>query len=102
MTFALFSLGEYANMLLMSSLNVIFFFGGWLSPFSFLSFIPTSFWFGLKISFFVVLYIWMRAALPRYRYDQLMNLGWKIFLPISIAYLLFTFFMLKSWNIFPI
>ena len=101
MGFALFSLGEYANMLLMSSLNVILFFGGWLSPLTILSFIPGSFWFGLKICFFVILYVWMRAALPRYRYDQLMNIGWKIFLPISLTYLMFTFFTLISFNLLP-
>jgi len=101
MGFALFSLGEYANMLLMSSLNVILFFGGWLSPLTILNFIPGSFWFGLKICFFVILYVWMRAALPRYRYDQLMNIGWKIFLPISLTYLMFTFFTLVSFNLLP-
>jgi NADH-quinone oxidoreductase subunit H len=101
MGFALFSLGEYANMLLMSSLNVILFFGGWLSPLTILNFIPGSFWFGLKICFFVILYVWMRAALPRYRYDQLMNIGWKIFLPISLTYLMFTFFTLISFNLLP-
>ena len=73
MGFALFSLGEYSNMLMMSSINTILFFGGWLPPLSILSFIPGSFWFGVKICFFVILFVWMRAALPRYRYDQLMN-----------------------------
>ena len=101
MGFALFSLGEYANMLLMSSLNVILFLGGWLAPFSFLEFLPGSFWFSLKICIFVVLFVWMRAALPRYRYDQLMNLGWKVFLPVSLAYLIFTFCMLISFNMLP-
>jgi len=101
MGFALFSLGEYANMLLMSSLNVILFFGGWLPPLNILNFIPGSFWFGIKICFFVILYVWMRAALPRYRYDQLMNIGWKIFLPISLTYLMFTFFTLISFNLLP-
>ena len=101
MGFALFSLGEYANMLLMSSLNVILFFGGWLSPLTILNYIPGSFWFGSKICFFVILYVWMRAALPRYRYDQLMNIGWKIFLPISLTYLMFTFFTLISFNLLP-
>jgi NADH-quinone oxidoreductase subunit H len=85
----------------MSSLNVILFFGGWLSPLTILNFIPGSFWFGLKICFFVILYVWMRAALPRYRYDQLMNIGWKIFLPISLTYLMFTFFTLISFNLLP-
>ena len=101
MGFALFSLGEYANMLLMSSLNVILFFGGWLPPLEILSFIPGSVWFGLKICFFVVLYVWIRAALPRYRYDQLMGLGWKVFLPISLTYLMLTFSILISFNMMP-
>jgi NADH-quinone oxidoreductase subunit H len=101
MGFALFSLGEYANMLLMSALNVILFFGGWLPPLAILAFIPGSIWFGLKICIFVILYIWMRAALPRYRYDQLMALGWKFFLPISLTYLMFTFFILISFNMLP-
>jgi len=101
MGFALFSLGEYANMLLMSSLNVILFFGGWLPPLSILSIVPGSIWFGLKICFFVILFVWVRAALPRYRYDQLMGLGWKVFLPISLGYLMLTFCILVSFNIMP-
>jgi len=101
MGFALFSLGEYANMLLMSSLNVILFFGGWLPPLVILNFIPGSIWFGLKICFFVILFVWMRAALPRYRYDQLMALGWKVFLPLSLTYLMLTFFILVSFNMLP-
>ena len=101
MGFALFSLGEYANMLLMSSLNVILFFGGYLAPFEVLNFIPGAIWFGIKICFFVILFIWMRAALPRYRYDQLMGLGWKVFLPISLTYLMLTFFILISFNMLP-
>jgi NADH-quinone oxidoreductase subunit H len=88
MIFALFSLAEYSNMLTMSSLNVLLFFGGWLPPFSFLSFIPGAIWFSLKILIFVILYILARALLPRYRYDQLMFLGWKTFLPIVLGYLL--------------
>jgi NADH-quinone oxidoreductase subunit H len=101
MGFALFSLGEYANMLLMSSLNVILFLGGWLPPFEFLGFLPGSIWFGLKICIFVILFVWMRAALPRYRYDQLMTLGWKVFLPVSLAYLILTFCVLISFNMLP-
>ena len=101
MGFALFSLGEYANMLLMSSLNVILFFGGYNAPFECLSFIPGFLWFGIKICFFVILFIWMRAALPRYRYDQLMGLGWKVFLPVSLTYLMLTFFVLISFNMLP-
>ena len=98
MGFALFFLGEYANMLMMSSINVILFFGGWLSP---LSIFAGSFMFGLKICFFVILFVWIRAALPRYRYDQLMSLGWKVFLPISLTYLMLTFCILISFNLFP-
>jgi NADH-quinone oxidoreductase subunit H len=101
MGFALFSLGEYANMLLMSSLNVILFFGGWL-PLIEIAIIPNSLWFGIKICFFVILFVAMRAALPRYRYDQLMNLGWKGFLPISLGYLMLTFCILISFNILPL
>jgi len=101
MGFALFSLGEYANMLMMSSLNVILFFGGWLPPFFAPDFIPYSLWFGIKVCFFVVLFVVMRAALPRLRYDQLMNLGWKTFLPVSLAYLLLTFSILMSFSILP-
>lgn len=101
MSFALFSLGEYSNMLLMSSLNVILFWGGWLAPFEFLTFLGGSFWFGIKICFFVILFVWMRAALPRYRYDQLMNLGWKVFLPISLTYLIITFCIFICFNLLP-
>lgn len=101
MGFALFSLGEYGNMLLMSSFNVILFFGGWLPPLQILGFLPGSFWFGLKMCFFVVLFVWIRAALPRYRYDQLMNLGWKAFLPLSLTYLMLTFCTLISFNMLP-
>jgi len=100
MTFALFSLAEYSNMLIMSSLNVILFFGGWLPPFLFLSFIPGSFWFGIKICIFVVLYVVMRAILPRYRYDQLMYLGWKVFLPVSLGYLFFTFSLIYGFDMY--
>jgi NADH-quinone oxidoreductase subunit H len=101
MGFALFSLGEYANMLMMSSITIILFFGGWLSPVVILSFIPGNLWFGLKISFFVILFVWIRAALPRYRYDQLMAIGWKVFLPISLAYLFLTVSVLLSFNLLP-
>jgi len=101
MGFALFSLGEYANMLMMSSINVILFFGGWLPPFESLLIFPGSFWFGLKICFFVILFVWMRAALPRYRYDQLMGLGWKVFLPISLSYLMLTYSILICFNLLP-
>jgi len=101
MGFALFSLGEYSNMLMMSAITIVLFFGGWLSPFFFLDFIPGNFWFGIKICVFVVLFVWIRAALPRYRYDQLMALGWKIFLPVSLGYLFLTISVLISFNLLP-
>ena len=88
MTFALFFLAEYSNMLWLSFIMAICFFGGWLSP---LSFLPDSaFWLFLKSLFVAFLIIKVRANYPRYRYDQLMNLGWKVFLPFSIGYLLLT------------
>jgi NADH-quinone oxidoreductase subunit H len=90
MNFALFSLAEYSNILMMCSLNTILFWGGWLPPLSIFSFIPGCFWFAFKVTFFAVLFVYMRAALPRYRYDQLMYLGWKVLLPVSISYVLFT------------
>lgn len=86
--FAFFFIGEYANIILMSFLIVIFFFGGWFS-FLQLSFIPSQFWFILKVILFLFLFILIRASVPRYRYDQLMQLGWKVLLPISIALLFF-------------
>lgn len=87
MGFALFFLGEYSNMILMSGLVCIFFLGGWL-PFLFLTLSP-FFWFGIKTTFVLVFFVWVRAAFPRYRYDQLMRLGWKIFLPFSLGWFLF-------------
>jgi NADH-quinone oxidoreductase subunit H len=103
MGFALFFLGEYANMLLMSILTSILFLGGWLPLFDILPFtlIPGPIWISLKMVIFVVLFCWIRAALPRYRYDQLMSLGWKTFLPISLAWLLFTASVLLSFNWLP-
>jgi len=103
MGFALFFLGEYANMLLMSAMTSILFLGGWLPLFNVFpfNFIPGPIWFGLKICIFVVLFCWIRAALPRYRYDQLMNLGWKTFLPLSLSWLLFTASVLISFNWLP-
>ena len=98
MGFALFFLGEYANMLLMSSLTSILFLGGWLAPLHFLNFIPGPFWFSIKIVFFVILFVVARAILPRYRYDQLMRLGWKTFLPFTISWFLYTSSILISFN----
>jgi NADH-quinone oxidoreductase subunit H len=87
MAFALFFLGEYANMILMSGMTSILFLGGWLPPFDVAPFtwIPGPLWFILKIVACLFVFIWVRATLPRYRYDQLMRLGWKVFLPISLA-----------------
>jgi NADH-quinone oxidoreductase subunit H len=85
----MFFLGEYSNMLLMATVIVLFFFGGWLAPTKLLNFIPTNIFFSLKIVFFCYLFILVRAAFPRYRYDQLMDIGWKTFLPLSLGYLVF-------------
>jgi NADH-quinone oxidoreductase subunit H len=87
MTFALFFLGEYANMILMSAMTSVLFLGGWLPPFNVVPFtwIPGPIWFALKIAACLFVFLWVRATLPRYRYDQLMRLGWKVFLPISLA-----------------
>lgn len=86
MSFALFFLGEYANMILVSAMTVTFFMGGYLPPFgiSFLYLIPGFIWFVLKICCLLFVFLWIRATLPRYRYDQLMHLGWKVFLPLSL------------------
>jgi len=88
MSFALFWLGEYANVLLMCALNAILFFGGWLPPFDWepLYWIPGIIWFLLKILFFFFIFSWVKATVPRFRYDQLMRLGWKIFLPMSLLF----------------
>lgn len=84
MGFAAFFLGEYANMILMSAFTSILFLGGWLAPCEALNFIPGFIWMALKITLILFFFVWVRAALPRYRFDQLMRLGWKIFLPITI------------------
>lgn len=88
MAFALFFLGEYANMILMSGIATILFLGGWLPPFNIeaLEFVPPFIWFALKVFFVLFLFIWVRAAFPRYRYDQLMRLGWKILLPLTLVW----------------
>jgi NADH-quinone oxidoreductase subunit H len=98
MGFALFFLGEYGNILMMCGVISIFFLGGWLPPFAFLSFIPGSFWFSLKILFFACLFILARAMLPRFRYDQLMYLGWKIFIPLTLGWLFFIAGILVSFD----
>jgi NADH-quinone oxidoreductase subunit H len=92
MAFSIFFMAEYANMILISALTSILFFGGWLSPFQGIPAIgePGIFWLLAKISFFLFLFIWFRATFPRYRYDQIMRLGWKVFLPITIVWIVVT------------
>jgi NADH-quinone oxidoreductase subunit H len=92
MSFALFFLGEYANMILMSGMTTILFLGGWQAPFDVAPFtwIPGVLWFIAKILFCLFVFIWARATLPRYRYDQLMRLGWKVFLPLSLLWVVLT------------
>ena len=101
--FALFFLSEYANMILMCSLTTIIFLGGWLPPFNFLifQFIPSNLWFGLKTVILLFGFIWIRSSFPRYRYDQLMRLGWKIFLPLSLAWIMLISGVLLSFNWLP-
>jgi len=95
MAFAIFFLAEYANMILVSAVASIIFFGGWLSPFQGIpvlghvfAFVPGIFWLLLKMSFFIFLYFWMRATFPRYRYDQIMHLGWKVLIPVTLVWII--------------
>ena len=102
LSFGLFFLGEYANMILMSSMTTILFLGGWLAPFG----IPTPFWFGpiwfiLKVCAILFAFIWVRGTFPRYRYDQLMRLGWKVFLPFSLFYLVLVAGVLMAFGWLP-
>ena len=87
MSFAMFFLAEYANMILVSMLTTLLFLGGWLSPFAFLDFIPGWIWLAIKVFFVATMFLWVRATFPRYRYDQIMRLGWKIFIPITLVWL---------------
>ena len=98
LSFGLFFLGEYANMILMSALTTILFLGGWLGPFGFLPQLGPL-WFVLKICLCLFMFLWVRATFPRYRYDQLMRLGWKVFLPFSLIWLVLTAaaLMLFGW-----
>lgn len=103
MAFAMFFLGEYANMILMSGLTVVLFLGGWLpiidiAPFNW---IPGPIWLILKICFVLFIFIWARATLPRYRYDQLMRLGWKVFLPLSLIWVVLTASVLVGFGLVP-
>jgi NADH-quinone oxidoreductase subunit H len=96
MAFAVFFLAEYANMILIAVLASIMFFGGWDSPLDALSFIPGWIWLGVKSFFLFTFFIWFRASFPRYRYDQIMRLGWKIFIPVSLFWLVVVAFWMKS------
>ena len=102
-SFVLFFLGEYASMILMSSMTVILFMGGWLPPFDIfpLNVIPGVVWFTLKVIFILFLFIWVRGTFPRYRYDQLMRLGWKIFLPLSLLWVVLTAGFLMIFDLVP-
>jgi NADH-quinone oxidoreductase subunit H len=109
MRFALFFLAEYANMIVVSSVATTLFLGGWLRPFpnvaalAFLDFVPSWTWFLIKSFLFLYFFVWIRATLPRYRYDQLMRLGWKIFLPISLiwVFLVSGYLMLQHEGMLP-
>ncbi len=104
MTFALFFLGEYANMILMTGMTTILFLGGWLPPFDIAPFnwIPGPIWFAIKMAFLLFIFLWVRATFPRYRYDQLMRLGWKVFLPISLAAVLIVAGIVVTFDISPL
>ncbi len=107
MPFALFYLGEYANMILMSAMTSILFLGGWLAPFNIqpftgvLAHLWSMAWFAAKIAFVLFCFLWVRATLPRFRYDQLMRLGWKVFLPLSLGWLVLTAGVLVSTGWVP-
>lgn len=104
MTFALFFLGEYINMILMSAMTTILFLGGWLSPLDIWPLnapVLAPVWFILKICFCLFCFIWVRATLPRYRYDQLMRLGWKVFLPFSLIWVVLTAGVLVYFDLLP-
>ena len=99
MTFALFFLGEYAHMILMGSMTSILFLGGWLPPLDIfpLNLVSGFIWFGFKVSLVLFFFVWVRAAFPRYRYDQLMRIGWKVFLPLSFGWFLFVIGLVSTF-----
>jgi NADH-quinone oxidoreductase subunit H len=103
MSFALFFLGEYINMILMSAMTSILFLGGWLAPFGVEPFtwVPGPFWFIAKIAFCLFVFIWVRGTFPRFRYDQLMRIGWKVFLPLSLVWLVLTAGVLMAMGWLP-
>ncbi|MDB9704473.1 NADH-quinone oxidoreductase subunit NuoH [Rhodospirillales bacterium] len=104
MTFALFFLGEYANMILMSAITSVLFLGGWLPPMDIALFnwIPGPIWLALKITFCLFIFVWVRATFPRYRYDQLMRLGWKVFLPLSLLAVVAVSGFLVAFDMAPV
>lgn len=96
MAFALFFLAEYANMILIAALTSLLFLGGWLSP---VGFLPDGFfWLAAKMSFVLFLFLWFRATFPRYRFDQIMRLGWKVFIPVSLVW----FTVVGVWMMSPL
>ncbi|MFM1860059.1 MAG: NADH-quinone oxidoreductase subunit NuoH [Burkholderiaceae bacterium] len=100
MAFAIFFLAEYANMILLSALASLLFLGGWSAPLASLDFIPGWIWLGAKTFFVVSCFIWLRASFPRYRYDQIMRLGWKVFIPVTLVWLVVIgVWMQTPWNI---
>jgi NADH-quinone oxidoreductase subunit H len=100
MSFAMFFLAEYANMILISMLATLMFLGGWGAPLAILDFVPGWIWLGIKTFLVVSIFIWVRASFPRYRYDQIMRLGWKIFIPLTVVYLVIVaVWMQTAWNI---
>ena len=103
MAFALFYLGEYGNMILTSAMTSVLFLGGWLPPFGIAPFnwVPGPIWFALKIAFVLFCFLWVRATFPRFRYDQLMRLGWKVFLPFSLFWLVLTAGTLDAFGWLP-
>ncbi|MBO0710935.1 MAG: NADH-quinone oxidoreductase subunit NuoH [Acetobacteraceae bacterium] len=103
LSFGLFFLGEYANMILMSGMTSILFLGGWLAPFGIAPFtwLPAPIWFVLKVCLCLFVFLWVRATFPRYRYDQLMRLGWKVFLPFSLVWLVITAGALMAFGWLP-
>lgn len=102
MSFALFFLGEYANMILVSALTVTMFMGGYMAPFGLdVLGVPSIIWFGLKCALLLFCFLWIRATLPRYRYDQLMHLGWKVFLPLSLFWVVLISSLLFAFNMLP-
>jgi NADH-quinone oxidoreductase subunit H len=101
MAFAVFFVAEYVNMILISALTSVFFFGGWLSPFEgypLPAFLTASglHWLALKIFFFLFCFLWFRATFPRYRYDQIMRLGWKVFIPVTLVWIVFIGAMMQT------